>query len=129
MANKVVTTSPTLDIAGIVVEEVQKTIAKNKEQAYRNLVSNIKKDTNKFVPYKNGNLAKNVQDTPKGYMYSEDYASYAFNPVSSSGVAKHYTKDVHMQAQGNPVDASEREFAKEWADQYAKDLLEGLGAK
>lgn len=129
MANKVVTISPNLDISGLIVEEVQKTIDKNKEQAYRNLVSNIKKDTDQFVPYKHGNLAKNVPDTPKGYMYAESYASYAFNPVAPSGKPKNYTKDVHIQAQGNPVDVSEREYAKKWADQYAKDLLQGLEAK
>ena len=56
MANKNVTISPSLDISGLVIEEVQKTIDKNKEQAYRNLVDNIKKDTNQFVPYKYGNL-------------------------------------------------------------------------
>ena len=129
MANKVVTISPNLDISSLIIEEVQKTIDKNKEQAYRNLVNNIKKDTDQFVPYKHGNLAKNVQDTPKGYMYAESYANYAFNPVTSSGKPKNYTKDVHMHAQGNPVDASEREYAKKWADQYAKDLLQGLEAK
>lgn len=43
MANKNVTISPNLDIAGLVIEEVQKTIDRNKEQAYRNLVNNIKK--------------------------------------------------------------------------------------
>lgn len=129
MANKVVTISPNLDISGLVLEEVQKTIDKNKEQAYRNLVNNIKNDTDPYVPYKHGNLAKNVQDTPKGYMYTEDYASYAFNPTAPSGKPKNYTKDVHIQAQGNPVDVSEREFAKKWADQYAKDLLQGLEGK
>lgn len=129
MANKVVTISPNLDISGLVLEEVQKTIDKNKEQAYRNLVNNIKNDTDPYVPYKHGNLAKNVQDTPKGYMYAEDYASYAFNPTTPSGKPKNYTKDVHIQAQGNPVDVSERELAKKWADQYAKDLLQGLEGK
>lgn len=121
MANKVVTISPNLDISSLITEDVKKIIDKNKEQAYRNLVNNIKKDTDKFVPYKHGNLAKNVPDTPKGYMYAESYASYAFNPIAPS-VQKNYTKDVHIQAQGNPVDVSEREYAKKWADQYAKDL-------
>ena len=129
MANKNVTNSNSLDIYSIVVEDIQKTIDKNKEQAYRNLVNNIKKDTDQFVPYKHGNLAKNVQDTPKGYMYAESYANYAFNPIAQSGMSKNYTKDVHMHAQGNPVDASEREYAKKWADQYAKDLLKGLEDK
>lgn len=129
MNNKNVTSSNSLDIANIVIEEIQKTIDKNKEQAYRNLVNNIKKDTEQFVPYKTGNLAKNVQDTPKGYMYAENYASYALNPIAPSGKPKNYTKNVHMQAQGNTVDVSEREFAKKWADQYAKDLLQGLVGK
>lgn len=129
MAKKKVTNSSSLDISGLVVEEVQKTIDKNKEQAYRNLVDNVKKDTDQFVPYKHGNLAKNVQDTPKGYMYAENYASYAFNPIAPSGTPKNYTKDVHIQAQGNPVNVSGRKFVKKWTDQYAKDLLQGLEAK
>lgn len=129
MANKNVTISPSLDISGLVIEEVQKTIDKNKEQAYRNLVDNIKKDTEQFIPYKHGNLSKNVQDTPNGYMYAESYASYAFNPIAASGKPKNYTKDVHMHAQGNPVDASEREYDKKWAEQCAKDLLQGLEDK
>lgn len=127
MANKSVTITAFPDISKLVKDKVNETIEKNKQDAYNNLVRNIKSDTDKFVPYDTGDLSKSLEDTPKGYKYSSEYASYAFNPISKSGKTKNYTKTVHIQAQGNPVDVSEREYASKWAEQYSKDLLKGLG--
>lgn len=126
MANKVININAIAVLPDIITSGIKSQIEANKPKAYTHLVDTIIKDTNQFVPYKNGSLSRNIEKNPTGYSYNTNYASYAFNPIAPSGTQKKYTKTVHTQAQGNPVDVSEREYAKKWADQYANDLLQGL---
>lgn len=126
MANKVININAITELPNIITEDIKSKIDTNKPKAYTHLVDTVIKDTDQFVPYKNGSLSKNIEKNPTGYSYNTNYASYAFNPIAPSGVPKNYTKTTHIQAQGNPVDVSEREYAKKWADQYANDILQGL---
>ena len=126
MANKVININAIAELPSIITDDINAKIEANKPKAYSHLVDTVIKDTDQFVPYKNGSLSKNTVKTPTGYSYNTNYASYAFNPIAPSGVPKNYTKTVHIQAQGNPVDVSEREYAKKWEEQYVNDLLQGL---
>ena len=84
------------------------------------VVEQMIKDTDEFVPYANGRLAKSVRPLPNGsgYTYSVDYASYAFNPKTPQGRDKKYSKLVHPKAQGLPYKAAENEHYDEWVKLY-----------
>jgi hypothetical protein len=100
-------------------------IEQNIDSAKKAVLSEIKNDVDEYVPYRIGALASNVsmKPTESTITYTEDYASYAFNPISSSGKPKQYSQEVHSKAQGNPFEAASEQNDKEWADLFAKELM------
>lgn len=115
------------NITDLIASEVEQAMERNRETAFHNLVETIERETDKLVPYRTGNLASSVAETPTGFKYSANYASFAFDPTSKSGKPKNYIKSVHPFAQGNPVEKSYNDNSKAWAEQYARDLLKGVG--
>lgn len=103
-------------------------IKDNEPLAREKVLNRIIKDTDEYVPYKTGKLAESAEARPVSseIVYKEGYASFAFDPVSRSGKPKEYSVERNQKAQGYPIQAAEKEHDKEWAELYAKELLNGV---
>lgn len=110
------------------IEDIDNKIKANLDKAKKATLERIVKDTDEFVPYKSGNLASNVSINPSNstITYEEDYASYAFNPVSPKGVPKQYTHTVHKNAQDYPFEKSASEHDVEYAEVFRKELMQNV---
>lgn len=110
------------------IEGIDEKIKANLDKAKQVTLERIVKDTDEFVPYKSGNLSSNVTVNPSAssFTYEEDYASYAFNPVSSKGKPKQYTHTVHKNAQGYPFEKSASEHGVEWVELFRKELMKDV---
>ncbi len=110
------------------IEDITQKVKANEERAKQKVLEQIVKDTDEFVPYKTGSLAKNVTVNPEksSITYEEEYASFAFDPIAPSGVPKQYTKDVHPNAQGYPFEVSADKHGMEWAQLFREELMNGI---
>lgn len=110
------------------VKQISSRIERNLPEAKRKTLERIAKDTDEFIPYKTGRLSKSVEIKPadSSILYSSEYASFAFNPVAPSGVPKQYTKTVHQNAQGYPLQASYSVHDAEWAEYFREELMKGV---
>jgi hypothetical protein len=107
------------------IEDIDEKIKANLDKAKKATLERIVKDTDEYVPYKSGDLSSNVSINPSNssFTYEEDYASYAFNPISPKGVPKQYTHTVHKNAQGHPFEKSASEHEVEWIEVFRKELM------
>lgn len=82
-------------------------------------------DTDPLVPFKTGKLAHNVKPLPGniGYVYSQPYASFAFDPIAPSGSYKNYTKTVHPEAMGNSAYMNAERNGDKYAKLYADEVV------
>ena len=110
------------------IKDIDEKIKANLDKAKKVTLERIVKDTDEFVPYKSGNLASNVttNHSASSFTYEEDYASYAFNPISPKGVPKQYTHTVHKNAQGYPFGKSASEHEVEWIELFRKELMQNV---
>lgn len=109
-----------------IIDKLEKSVNRNMESARKAVMTQIAKDTDEYIPYKTGRLSKNIELTESTLAYTEDYASYAFNPISPSGVPKQYSKKVHEKAQGYPLQKSYNENDEKWAELFRKELLKDV---
>lgn len=109
-------------------EKLLQKVRENDKEAKEKVLKQIVKDTDEYVPYKTGKLSSNVEVKPisSEIVYKEEYASFAFEPVSRSGKPKKYSVERHSNAQGYPLQAAEKENSDKWAELYAKELLNGV---
>lgn len=107
------------------VDDELNNINEKKIRAQRETMKRVLGDTDEYVPYKTGNLAKTASILPSndGVLYPAEYASYAFNPTANSGKAKEYNTSVHSKATGNPFEASYDDNGDAWAELFAEELL------
>jgi len=108
--------------------DITRKVKANETKAKQKVLEQIVKDTDEFVPYKTGTLAKNVTVSPEksSITYEEEYASFAFDPIAPSGVPKQYTKDTHPNAQGYPFEAAADQHGMEWARLFREELMNGI---
>lgn len=112
----------------VLVKEVESTVLSHASSAKSAVLSQMIEDTDRYVPYDTGELAKSVSKSPNldGFDYSAPYASFAFDPIAPSGKPKVYNTDNHYDAQGNPWEASFDENMDKYEDMFTNKLLEGL---
>lgn len=112
----------------VLVKEVESDILSNSESAKSSVLSQMIEDTDRYVPYDTGELAKSVSKSPNldGFDYSVPYASFAFDPISPSGKPKSYNTDNHYDAQGNPWEPAFDENKDKYEDMFVDKLLKGL---
>lgn len=108
-----------------IVSDLKSTVNSNKSKAYNNLLDDIIRDTDEYVPYKSGALSKSVTKLPDGIEYRKPYASYIFNGVSKSGKPLKYTTSTHNKATSHPLQKALNENIEKYTRKYAKDLLGG----
>lgn len=103
-------------------------IDRNKPRARSLTLDKIIKDTDPYVPYKTGELARSTTKSADNtaVLYTAPHASFAFDPNTPSGVPKQYNKTVHEKAQGNPLEAARKDHETEWAEFYREELLKGV---
>lgn len=108
-----------------IMSDLNNTIGSNKSKAYNNLLDDIIKDTDKYVPYKSGALSRSVTKVSDGIEYRKPYASYIFNGVSKSGKPLKYNTSTHNKAASHPLHRALDENIERYTRKYAKDLLGG----
>lgn len=108
-----------------IVSDLKNTVESNKSNAYNNLLDDIIKDTDKYVPYKSGALSRSVTKVSDGIEYRKPYASYIFNGVSKSGKPLKYNTSTHNKATSHPLHRALDENIERYTRKYAKDLLGG----
>ena len=103
-------------------------IKSNEVTAKDKVLKQIVKDTDDYVPYRTGKLSSDVSinTNDSSITYNQNYASYAFDPDSKDGSPKTYSKSVHKNAQGYPLEASSDDFSYKWAELYRKELLKDV---
>lgn len=120
-----------MDITSIVLSkysDYKDKIISNIEKAKSKSLDKIIKDTEPYVPYKTGSLSNSVVKNvaTSTISYTAPHASFAFEPIAPSGKPKEYNQSVHTKAQGYPIQAAYNEHSQEWAEFFAKELLEGV---
>lgn len=110
------------------IGNVANTIKDNLESAKKATLERMVKDTEPYVPYKTGNLNANVSinTTASSITYEAEYATYAFNPATSSGKPKQYTKETHPQAQGFPFEKAVMEHEDDWVETFREELMKDV---
>ena len=107
------------------ISDLNNTIESNKSKAYNNLLDDIIKDTDEYVPYKSGALSRSVTKVSDGIEYRKPYASYIFSGVSRSGKPLKYNTSTHNKATSHPVQRALDENIERYTKKYAKYLLGG----
>jgi hypothetical protein len=109
------------------VPKLKKKFEDASKKAQSEVLKQMVKDTEDYIPYKTGKLnsSVNVDESNATINYTAPYAAFAFNPLYK-GKEKVYNRTVHSKAQGNPYQASNIENGQKWALLYAKKLAEEI---
>lgn len=112
----------------VLVKEVELNVLSKSSSAKSSVLSQMIEDTDRYVPYDTGELAKSVSKSPNldGFDYSVPYASFAFDPIAPSGKPKIYNTTSHYDAQGNPWEPAFEENKDKYEDLFVDKLLEGI---
>lgn len=115
---------PLSELIEDITEDIENRIKSKIPDAKKELLYQLVKDAEPYVPYKTGLLNNSVQVYPQDglIVYHAPYASFAFDPETAYGFPKNYNTSVHEEARGYPV-----EYAYENnEDNYINMLIEKL---